>query len=566
MNRARDWWEGLGRNNQIILVATTLSVIIALVGFVTWASTPEYVPLFSNLNAQDEAAISDKLRESNVSFRLQQGGTAIEVPAQVRDEVRMKIMSQGLPQQTSATVGYELLDTKGTQLGVTQQQEDMTMLRAKEGEISKSIMSLEQVASASVHVAPSEDSPFASSKHDATASVLVTLRTGQSLSDENVRAIVRMTQMSYPGLTEKGISVVDSHGDPLFDGMHAGGLEGGERIKQQRAIAQAKRTELQQLLDTTIGPHKAVVLVNAELNSDQEETETHRVEPGAVISSSSDTENLAGAGTIHPGAPGATANLPGAPPANPSLTGAAPGTPTYPGVTTTDPAGNYKHETVTKSMEAGHTDIHKIKAPGRIEKLTVSALVDAKVPADQVATIKQALETAIATDPTDATHSRLVTVAQIPFDRTSEDTESKAAAAARSADNIARMISIAVPLGLMLVCFFMLARALRKPRLTLAQPQLALAGGGRLDLESTDDGLALMDDEDSLSGQTVGSILTPDNQPRGIGSPGNKTYTVIEEAFDANLESILHLTRSKPETVANLVKSWLAEALADTNR
>ncbi len=173
MNRARDWWEGLGRNNQIILVATSLSVVIALVGFVAWASTPEYVPLFSNLNAQDEAAISDKLRESNVPFRLQQGGTAIEVSAQVRDEVRMKMVSQGLPHEASATLGYELLDTKGTQLGVTQQQEDMTMLRAKEGEISKAIMSLEQVASASVLVAPAEDSPFASSKHEATASVLV---------------------------------------------------------------------------------------------------------------------------------------------------------------------------------------------------------------------------------------------------------------------------------------------------------------------------------------------------------------------------------------------------------
>ncbi len=82
IQRARELWEGLGRQNQIVLVVSSLGVLIALIGFIAWASTPEYVPLFSNLSAQDANAISDKLKEGNIPFRLQQGGTAIEVPAQ----------------------------------------------------------------------------------------------------------------------------------------------------------------------------------------------------------------------------------------------------------------------------------------------------------------------------------------------------------------------------------------------------------------------------------------------------------------------------------------------------
>ena len=60
LNRAREWWERLGRTNQITLALTTLGVLVALIGFVAWAGTPEYTPLFSNLSAQDANAITEK--------------------------------------------------------------------------------------------------------------------------------------------------------------------------------------------------------------------------------------------------------------------------------------------------------------------------------------------------------------------------------------------------------------------------------------------------------------------------------------------------------------------------
>lgn len=554
INRAREVWDGLGRNNQIVLALSSLGVLIALIGFIAWASTPEYVPLFSNLSAQDASAISDKLREANVPLRYQQGGTAIEVPAQSRDEMRMKIMSQGLPAQSSATLGYELLE-KGSMIGQTATMEATTLLRAKEGEIGKSIMSLQQVASATVHVAPADDSPFASDKHPASASVLVQLKPGQSLSEENVRAIVRLTQMSYTGLSEKSISVVNGQGDLLYDGTRSGnGSMANERMKQQTQMAMAKRSELQTALDSTIGPRKAVVLVNVELNSDQEEIKTDTVDPGAVTQKTSETEELKGSGQV-----GGAATPPGT---NANVAANTPGVPNYAKTTSND--GNYKHEITTTQTEPSRTVKHTVKAPGRIEKLTVSALVDTKVPADQVASIQQILSTAIGVTPGDST--RQVSIAQIAFDRSGEKQEKEAQAAAQSAENMKSLISLAVPLGIMFITFMLLARALRKTK-RADEGQLVLAGagagGGSLGFRMAD-GNTLVAGPDgtmvpraSLSPEMFDEDGAPIGLPAGAGGP--KTYDVIEEAFDAHLESINHLTRSKPETVAALIRSWIAE-------
>ncbi len=560
LNRLRDWWESLGRNNQIVLVASSLGGMVALIGFVAWASTPEYVPLFSNLGAADATAITQKLKEHNVPYKLNGNGTSIEVPAQNHDEMLMTLVGEGLPQQANATPGWEILDK--TNSFSTQPMEALMMMRAKEGEIAKSIMTLQQINNAIVHFANADDTPFTRDKHDASASIILAVKPGQSLSDENVHAIVRLTQMSFTGLNEKSISVVDGQGDLLFDGTRASSATGDEQMKRQHSIAQLRRSELQSLLDTTIGPHKAVVLVNVELSSDSEATEKTDYQPGAVTSQQSDTEVLNGPGAVGGNAPGLAANVAGVP--NPAGGGAAPTIPTYAKTSATD--GKYTHDTVVKNSVPSVIKTNITKNPGRIEKLTVSALVDTKVPAGEVASITEVLKTAIGVDAADVNRTRNVTVAQVPFDRSAEEAESKASAAARATESTARLVSIFVPLGLMMLCLFLLARALRKPKMVLAGGQLALEGGGgggmsyALDSSGNmmygSDGLPL---EDLPTGGDF-TMFDENGQPIGLStSTGPKTFDVINENFDSNLESILHMTKSKPETVALLIKSWISE-------
>ena len=545
LNRLREWWEGLGRSNQMIAGGATLASLVALIGFVAWANTPEYVPLFSNLSAQDANAISDKLREANVPFRLANSGAVIEVPAQKRDEMRMKLLSENLPQDSSATTGptgYGVL--KEANIGQTSTMESQTILRAHEGEIAKSILNLNQVSGAIVHIAPGEDSPFASSKTMASASVVLTLKPGQQLDADNVRAILRLVQMSYTGLNEDKITITDSHAMLLHDPMHANG-DAADIHKDEVARSQAKSAELQAVLDQTIGPNKARVLANVELNPDRKTTEETNVTPGVVTEQHTESEKMQGSpdsGT--PPAVGATANLAGIP--------------DY-AKKNADGAGNYVREIATKTSTPTITKNNIVSAPGRIEKLTVSALVDTRVPPEQLDAIKNTLMTAIGATPTDAT--RMVTVAQVPFDHTAEEEEAKAANAARSADNTAKMLTSLVPLALMAISLFLLYRALRKPQPRLAG-QLALAGaGGEGSLALEGGMMAYGPDGNPLPGQTVDSLLNPEINAIGISTATGDphTFEIIEEAFDAHLESIQHLVKSKPETVAALIRSWTTE-------
>lgn len=570
VNRAREWWERLGRTNQLTLVLTTLAMVGALIGLTVWASTPEYVPLFSNLSAQDANAIREKLVETNVPSRLTAGGTGIEVPAQYVDETRMKMISQGLPQQSPTASSGDDIFSKNT-ITMTSEMEKLAMRRALEDRVSKSIMSLSPVASASVHYAASDESPLLLSSHDASAAVVVTCKPGSELSEDNVHAVLRLVQMSSTGLLEKNITIASSRGDVLWDGAQAGNVDGNNRVKQQRKMELDTRTDIQMALDRTIGPHRSLVLTHVELNNDEVQTQKHLVEPGAVVTKITSTEKLDGKGKVGgtPLAPGAGVNGVGLP----AAAGAPGGTTTYPGATGDDTGSKYVQEHAETTTDPSKTDIVTHSGQGKIEKLTVSVLLDSNQYKDPAAltgiqaTIKNLVETNIAVAGTDTTSTRQVSVAAVPFDRTQELQEAQLGAEQRRAEQMRSLASLLVPFAIMGITLFLLARALRRPGVLPASQMPALAGMGT-GMAALPPLPSLMLDEDGvpIPGQMVGmgnatedmhDDLTPIALSTGDGAP--RTYEVIEEAFDANLESILHMTRSKPDMVAMLVKSWVSE-------
>ena len=566
LNRAREWWERLGRTNQITLALTTIGLLVALIGFVAWAGTPEYAPLFSNLSAQDANAITDKLREANVPSRLTQGGTGIEVPAQYVDESRMKMLSQGLPQQSQNAGTGDDIFTKN-QMMQTSEMEQLAMRRSLEERVSRSIMSLQPISNATVHFASPDNSPFAISNHDASASIIVTCKPGGALSDGNVRAIVRLTQMSCTGLQDKNISLVNSQGELLWDGAHTGGVEGSERAKQQREIEIAKRTDLQTALDKTIGPRHTLVVVNAELNNDDRIEHKVTIEPGPPSSKAGETEKLNDAGKVNGAAvaPGAGPNGV-APPG-----GAANGTPTYPKASPEGASSTFDHVISHVDFANGQTVLDTHSSQGKIEKLTVSVLLDSdhfKDPAlltATQATIKQMVETSIGVDPADLTHARSVSVSALPFDRSQEMQDAQLGEQQHRAELMRQLAGLLVPFAIMGIALFLLARALRRPALVPPSQMPALAGGaGGMSALPPMPELLLDENGDPIPGQRVGNAteeMNEDDSPIGLshGVSAPRIYEVIEEQFDANLESILHMTRSKPDMVAMLVKSWVNE-------
>lgn len=584
LQRARDWWETQSRTNQIIFAASAVGVFVALIGFVFWAGQPEYALLFANMEPQDASKVTDKLREQNVPFHLTGNGRNIEVPAAKRDELRMQLLGQEVVRPNSANLGYELLNNISPMS--TDKMESTQLLRAREGEVSKTIMAMEQVASAAVHYGEADNSMFAAGKKEASASVIIGLKSGMSLTKENVKAVVRLTQMPMTGLQENNISVLDTQGNVLWDGPDGGDNTASDNMEQTRAYARERRAELQAILDKALGAGNSVVSVHPEMNFDTETVKRVVPEAGIPLSKTSDVETFEGKGSLGRNGVGATANANGAP--NPAAGAAAPtAPPTYMSSTSGD--GKYNHETTTTSYAAGQTETVTTKAPMRIEKLTVSAMIDSNVkPADgkpvDITAIKQILENSIAVSATDT--ARSVSVVLFPFNHSEEIAADKAAAAAAAAERMQRMLAIGVPLVLMLVCFFLLSRALKKPGMLLAPggEQLALAGAGIGSLGAIDSGMGFSTVNapegtmivlpDGTTGSAADYVVAPDGtlmrraddeegDPIGLltGETAPKTYDVIQQQFDGVLESILHMARSKPEMVGALIKTWVSEEM-----
>lgn len=556
VSRLRELWEKTSRSNQVLLIALVVSVMIAGIGFAYWASTPDYVTLVSNTSQSDMAGIVQLMKEKKVLYRINPETNAIEVPASQRAELQMQLSKAGL--LNSGSLGYGLLDK--APFGQTSAMEQETIRRAKEGNTAQSIQSLEQVASATVTFAAGDDSPFLDAeKRGPSASVLVHLKPGQQLDKGNIRAIVNLVARGYPGLKPQNISIVDGESNPLWDGsqQEAATVGAEERQTQERAYKDSVAREIQQMVKAAVGPNKSAVVVRAELNFDKQSETRHDVTPGAPTAVQTHEESLKGDGNVNGAStppPGTAANANG--PAN---------VPTYQGRDAQVRSGSYTNTESTKTMANGTAEVTTVKAPGEVKSLAVSVLLDKSVSAETVTALTNSIQNYIGANPADAASKARVTVQTVTFDKTADEQEKKRTQDMVSSERMSKMISYGVPVALMLVMLFLLARSL-KPRLTPAQmallsgnqPQLAAAGmggvGGQLDMMVGEGDPSGMRVGDALSGGSQVLALAPEEQVH--------TYEVIAEAFDSNLESILHLAKSKPETVAVLIKSWTTEEKA----
>jgi flagellar biosynthesis/type III secretory pathway M-ring protein FliF/YscJ len=242
-------------------------------------------------------------------------------------------------------------------------------------------------------------------------------------------------------------------------------------------------------------------------------------------------------------------------------TGAAP--PTYAAAGNVDAStGKYSSTTSSVQTTPGTRETNTIEAPGEIKTAAVIVTLDKAIKPETVATLKQQIPLLMGDDPANPNPNIRVSVETADFDRSALAADERAAKDAAASERTNRIISYAVPLVLMMVMLFILAKALKRPHhagmLAMRgangmQPALAGAGaGGR-------GGLNVLVGEDLPAGMSVEEAMAAGNgRVIGVGvDSSDHTFDVINEQFDSNLESILHLSKSKPDTVASLVKSWM---------
>ncbi|MGE3962137.1 MAG: flagellar basal-body MS-ring/collar protein FliF [Dehalococcoidia bacterium] len=527
LSRLTETWASLSPVRKGLLTASGVGLLALIYLVYSWSGRTEYVTLYTGLDGADSGEIVEQLRSRGVGYELESGGSTIRVPAGQADELRVDFATQGLP--TGGQVGFELFE--GSSFTATDFVQRLNFQRGLQGELARTIESFPDVEQARVHLVLPEKSLFVDDQSPATASVVVGLRPGRSMAPGEVDGIAHLVSGAVEGLSKDHITVLDERGNILYDGAQLQQSDGlglsSSQLTLQQEYERRLEGDVQSMLDRALGPAKAAVSVSATLNFNkiERQSETYTApENGTARSTSTVTEQYTtsdteGAGQI----PGALTNVPGA---NANL-------PTVDNATGTTSGTNYSRTESTSNFEVDKVITVETEAPGRVERLSVSLLLDESVTEEQAASLQESVAAAVGID---VDRGDQMVLTRVPFDRTTIEEAEAVFAAQASSDQLFGYVRMGLPVLMLLVgfIFFRLLvrsvnkRAVRAFDLGPGQPALAYAGAGQGEV-----------------GEAVSAI-------RALPQP--------EEVRRSDLEiSIEKMARNNPESISEVVQAWMRE-------
>lgn len=316
--------------------------------------------LFSDLDQGDQAAITSALSTRGVPFELQ--GNKILVPSDQVGSLRIAMAAQGLP--GGGVAGYEIFDDASA-LGTTNFMQNIQLVRALEGELSKTIRSIEAVKNARVHLVLSKRQLFSKSKQEATASVILKLRGALKLTNEQIAAVQHLVASAVPELDPNRVSIVDSKGSLLASGdetnsdvSRANGL-----VSRRLAFEKNLVNEVTGLLEKSAGSGNVKVTVRADLDFDRISTTEEKFDPDGQVVRSTNSVEQTNAAEESEGTEPVTVQT------------------NLPDGTQTDSGGPSSKNNETRTEEVTNFEISKriinhVRESGIIKKLSVAVLVD----------------------------------------------------------------------------------------------------------------------------------------------------------------------------------------------
>jgi flagellar M-ring protein FliF len=527
--RGLDGWKSFSPGQKAVTVFAVLALVVGGYFFATWAGKPTMAPLFSNLAPADASAIVDKLNADGVTYSLSDGGSTISVPSDRVYALRIAMSGAGLPAQGEA--GYSLLDKQGIMTSEFMQQ--VTYRRALEGELAKTIKSIDGVNAATVHLAIPQKDVFTDDQQPPTASVLVDTGT-KPLSGDKVTSIVHLVSSSVEGLDPGSVTVVSASGKVLSgSGENGGGSSGTDtQAGQTGAYEQRLRAAVQTMLDTVVGPGHSAVNVTADLNYDNTETKTQKyVADPAVppLSESKKSEQYNGANGVPVGGVLGPDNI------------------QVPSGTGTGGDGQYQQTTETRNNAVGMVTETTKGAPGAVRRLGIAVIVDSSAAKIDEAQLQQLVSSAVGLDPT---RGDQIAVSSMAFDTTAATAEQNAAKDAvkgqqqQIQQHYIQMGAIVLALLLLLIIAAVGNRKRRKAeQQRLSEEQSAALEQMQAAIEAARAKLAL-----EGSGGTGGAPAL-----EGSGAPGD------EFDRDGRFKDITLMVEKQPDEVAQLLRGWLAD-------
>jgi len=362
----RNLWQRfltLPPTSKAVALGGVALVIGALVSISLWVQTPDYQLLYANLSDTDAAAVVEQLDTQNIPKKLTNNGRNIHVPSNRLHEIRLSLASQGLPAGTE--VGLELFEE--TPLGMTEFVQKLNYQRALQGELVRTIKSLEVVEQARVHLVLPKEELFVREKQIGKASVMVKLAAGRTLSESQIQGIVHLVSSSVAGLPAGNVVLVDPKGN-LLAGSKAISedvLFTASNYKHKRKVESEMEQRIVLMLEEALGAGKVIARVNADMNFDKVVRTEELYDPESQVVRSEQTATESVVGTAPPG------GVPG-------FESLIPGEAGVPNADQSNPPTRNK-EKQTLNFEINKVVKQTSQTTGTIQRLSVSVMVDGTV-------------------------------------------------------------------------------------------------------------------------------------------------------------------------------------------
>lgn len=383
-------------------IAMTSAIGIAALAYFTMQSAPQ-AQLFAGLDDADKAAVADALQSQGIAHSIDASTGALTVDADKLHQARIALAGQGLPK--AAPSGDSLIAS--LPMGSSRAIEGEALRSAREADLSRTIETIDAVKSARVHVAAAEPSLFVREDKPATASVMLTLQNGRSLSDGQVQAIRFLVASSVPGMSADQVSVIDQRGALLSDTASGSDMKA---FQLQLQVEDRFRRALDTLLGPMLGAGNYTVEVHADVDmSESQATRESFPENDRALTSEQITRSTSGSAPAPAvGIPGALSNQP---PQATTVTAKGP----QPVPAPTPAAGTESNENAARAYEVGR-EISVTHSPqGKLRRVSVAVALNqgkkALTQAD-LTKIDNLVKGAIGYD---ATRGDLVAINQRPF-------------------------------------------------------------------------------------------------------------------------------------------------------
>jgi flagellar M-ring protein FliF len=534
-------WIGLDRRRQIVLIATTVAVFLAVTVLGTMAGRPTMQLLYAGLENGAAGDVVRALEQRGVDYQIR--GGSIYVPAQNRDELRMLLASEGLPSNGSR--GYELLDALNG-FGTTSQMFDAAYWRAKEGELARTIVASPHINQARVHLANTGSGPFLRD-HQASASVSVSPVSG-ALTKEQANAIRHLVASAVTGMEPEKVAIIDAAGSLVdFEGSEVPAAMSGE------SRSQILRDRVLRLVEARVGPGNAVVEVSVETVTESEAIREKRIDPESRIAISTDLEERSDSSSNQANQVTVASNLPD-------------------GDGNAAEGSNAKTSSTRERInyEVSETEMEIIRAPGAIRRLAVAVLVNgtSEVGEDGKQVFSERSEQELSA-------LRELVSAAVGFDGDRGDvislksmdlpvaaplgTQAKPALFSGIYLDIMSLIKIAALVIVSLVLALFVIRPILKAASPTAQPQLAsLPQPAPLQTESAATTAPALTGE--IEDQETGQFTRmSDPQSLAANGPGSNT-PALPDAFDTPVDRLRSMIGERQEETVEILRSWLEDS------